>query len=82
MAGNLVSQTGDVYWIRQQLANNSEDGLFIHRELSGNHYQPLGYDTGDRDLVDQVIICLEGLKMGQNQEMTNPKQFLPIASSP
>ncbi len=70
-AGNLVSQTGDVYWIHQQLANNLEDGLVLHQELSGNHYQPVGYDKGDRDLVIHVINCLERLIMGQSKERTN-----------
>ena len=78
-AGNLASQTGDVYWIHQQLVHNSADGLVIHRELPGNHYQPLGYDTGARDLVNYVITCLERLKMGQSQEGTN--QSLPISST-
>ena len=79
-AGNLTSQTGDVYWIYQQLAHNSEHGLVIQRELSGNHYQPVGYDTGDRELVNHVINCLERLIMGQSKERTN--QSLPISSSP
>ncbi|MDJ0596327.1 MAG: DUF1350 family protein [Pleurocapsa sp. MO_226.B13] len=79
-AGNLTSQTGDVYWIHQQLANNSADGLVLHQELSGNHYQPVGYDRGDRDLLNHVINCLEGLKMRQSQEGTN--QSLPISSNP
>ena len=79
-AGNLTSQTGDVYWIYQQLANNSADGLVLHQELSGNHYQPVGYDKGDRDLVNHVINCLEGLKMCQSEEGTN--QSLPISSNP
>ncbi len=79
-AGNLVEGTGDVYWIHQQLVHNSADGLFIHREIPGNHYQPLGYDTGDHNLVNHVINCLERLKMCSSPEGTN--QSLSISSSP
>jgi hypothetical protein len=78
-AGNLAARTEDVYWIYQQLANNSEDGSLIHRELPGNHYQPVGYDWGDRNLVNQVIDCLEELKMGQSKKGT--ARSVPMPSS-
>ncbi len=51
-AGNLAERTGDVHWIYQQLANTPSDGSLLHRELPGNHYQPVGYARGDRDLVN------------------------------
>ena len=79
-AGNLVERTGDVYWIHRQLVHNSADGLMSHRELPGNHYQPLGYDTGDRNLVNHVINCLERLKICSSPEGT--KQSLSISSNP
>jgi hypothetical protein len=66
-AGNLAERTGDVYWIYQQLANIPEGGSLIHRELPGNHYQPVGYARGDRDLVNQVIHCLEELQMARSK---------------
>ncbi len=78
-AGNLTAQIGDVYWIHQQLENNPEGGLVIHRELPGNHYQPLGYDTGDGNLVKHVIHCLEGLKMSHSESETD--KCVPISSS-
>jgi hypothetical protein len=62
-AGNLAERTGDVYWIYQQLVNNPEDGSLIHRELPGNHYQPVGYARGDRELVNQVVDCLTQLQI-------------------
>jgi hypothetical protein len=58
--------TQQARWIYQHLANNPEDGTLIYRELPGNHYQPVGYDTGDRDLVNEIIDCLEELKMSQS----------------
>jgi hypothetical protein len=65
-AGNLAEQTGDVYWIYQQLANTPSDDSLLYRELPGNHYRPVGYNTGDRDLVNEIIDCLEELKMSQS----------------
>ncbi len=62
-AGNLAERTGDVYWIYQQLAKTPEGSSLIHRELPGNHYQPVGYARGDRDLVSQVIDCLSKLQI-------------------
>jgi hypothetical protein len=77
-AGNLTHQVGDVYWIYQQLTNNPESGLVIHRELPGNHYQPVGYETGDRNLTKHVIDCLERLKTQHSEERKDVS--LPIAT--
>jgi hypothetical protein len=77
-AGNLMHQMGDVYWIYQQLENTPEGGLVLHRELPGNHYQPVGYETGDLNLTKHVIDCLERLKTQQSEE--RKEVSLPIST--
>ncbi len=65
-AGNLTYQLGDVYWLYQQLTHQPEKSLVICSEILGNHYQPIGYDCGDRSLAELVVHFLDVLKKVKN----------------
>ena len=66
-AGNVTYQLGDVYWLHEQLTQNREKDLVICEEILGNHYQPIGYEEGDRELAELVVQFLDVLK-GDNSE--------------
>ena len=70
-AGNLTYQLGDVYWLYEQLTQKREKNVVICEEILGNHYQPIGYEEGDRQLAELVIQFLDLLK-GDNSEACSP----------
>ncbi len=71
-AGNVTYQRGDVYWLYEQLTQYREKNLVICAEILGNHYQPIGYEQGDRQLAKLVVQFLDMLK-GNNSEVVRTR---------
>jgi hypothetical protein len=66
IAGNLTYQLGDVYWLAQQSGDRHDSRLIIYEEILGNHEEPIGYDTGNRELAELTVHFLEVLKNTHN----------------
>jgi hypothetical protein len=70
ISGNLTYQLGDVYWLAQQLCDRDENGS-IHEEILGDHEEPIGYDSGNRDLAELTVRVLDTLKNTHNRTNRN-----------